>query len=140
MSKTSHTPTPKPIAVIFHNVNEYTTTAEASGSAATDMQLIGISLIIITNAKTFVSDIIKWHSKPAGDKSCMRFKFHFTTAQRKIKISQPQQTILDFGFHQKAKAASLADEFYTRFAAKKAEDSAQSEAINAELENGLTMQ
>ena len=35
------------------------------------MQLIDIGLIIITNAKRFGRNIRKWHSKPAGDKSCI---------------------------------------------------------------------
>ena len=72
----------KPIAIIFQNVNEYATMAEASGDAATDVQLIDIRLIIITNANIFVSDIRKWHSKPAEEKSLTNFKSHFTTAQR----------------------------------------------------------
>ena len=114
--------------------------AEASGAAATDMQLIDIGLIIITNVNIFGSNIRKWHSKPAGDKSWTSFKSHFTTAQRKIKISQPQQTIQDFGFHQQANAASLADEVYARIAAKQAVDTAQAETINAKLENALAIQ
>ena len=114
--------------------------AEASGAASKDMQLIDIGLIIITNANSFGSDIRKWHSKPAGDKSWTNLKSHFTTAQRKIKRSQPQQTIRYFGFHQQANAASLADEVYSRFTTKQDKDSALTEAINAELENRLTIQ
>ena len=113
--------------------------AKASGAAATDMQLTDIGLIIITNVNIFGSNIRKWHSKPAGYKSWTSFKSHFTTAKRKIKISQPQQTIQDFGFHQQANAASLADKVYARIAAKQAEDNAQAEEINAEIENGLAM-
>ena len=104
------------------------------------MQLINIGLIIITNANIFGSDIRKWHPKPAGDKSWMSFKYYFTTAQREIKIYQPQQTILDFGFNQQANAASLSEKVYARIAAKQAEDTAQAEAINAELNNGLDIQ
>ena len=130
----------KPIAIIFHNVNEYATMAEASGAAATDVQLIDIGLIIITNANIFGSDIRKWHSKPADEISWTNFKTHFTTAQRDIKRSQPQQTIRDFGFHPQANAVSLADEVYARITAKQAEDTAQAEAINAEIETGLAMQ
>ena len=92
--------------------------AEASGASATDMQQIYIGLIIITNANIFVSDIRKWHSKPAGEKSWTSFKSHFTTAQREIKISKPQQTIRDFGFHQEANATSLANEVYARIVEK----------------------
>ena len=78
-----------PINIIFHNVNEYATMAEASGAAETDMQLIDIGLIIITNANIFGSNIRKCHSKPAEEKARTNLKSHFTTAQRRIKRSQP---------------------------------------------------
>ena len=130
----------KPIAIISHKVNEYSTMAEASGAAAIDMQLIDIGLIIITNANIFGRNIIKRHSKPTRDKSSKNFKSHFTTGQRELKRSQPQQTIRDFGFRQQANAASLANEVYDRISAKQAEDTAQAEAINTKLENGISMQ
>ena len=114
--------------------------AQDSGAAPTYVQIIDIGLIIITNANIFGSNIRKWYSKPAEEKSLKNFKSHFTTAQHEIKRTQPQQKIGDFGFHQQANAARLTKKVYARIAAKQAEDTAQAEAINAKLENGLAMQ
>ena len=91
--------------------------AEASGATATDMQRINIGLIIITDANIFGSDIRKWHSKTAEEKSWTSFKSHFTTAQCEIKRPQTQQKIRYFGFHQQANTATLADEVYARIEA-----------------------
>ena len=130
----------KPLATIFHSINDFATMAEASGAPTTQAQLIDIGLINITNATIFASDIRKWHDKPANDKTWTNFKKFFTTAQRAIIRSQPQQTLAALGFHNQANAASIADEVIARIATQQAAEHARAEEIAEESAAAQQMQ
>jgi hypothetical protein len=94
---------------IFTQINNYASMAEAANVAETPAQLINIGLIIITRATIFASDIRKWHTRPAIDKTWPNFKDHFKNAQKAIKLSQPATTTDTLGYHNHANTATEID-------------------------------
>jgi hypothetical protein len=84
--------------------------AEAANVAETPAQLINIGLINITRATIFASDIRKWHTRPALEKTWPHFKDHFKNAQKAIKLSQPATTTDTLGYHEQVNAATEIDD------------------------------
>ena len=101
--------------------------AKAVESEETTTQLINSGLIMITQSTVFATDIRQWHELPLADKTWIRFKTHFKSAQRAIIRSQPSVTTDSLGYHEHANAASVAtvvDQVIDRFQAKQNANSA----------------
>ena len=130
----------KPIATIFHAINEYSTMAKASGAPSIPSQLINIGTITITNFSLFASDIRRWNEKTFPQKTWKSFKLHFSQAQKAIKKSHPHQSLSGISFHQSANATTIAVDIYSHITDQKIEEVARAEAITAERLSNQKMQ
>ena len=132
----------KPLANIFAAIARYADMANAAESEETTPQLINIGLIIITRPTVFATDIRQWHELPLADKTWIRFKTHFKSAQRAIIRSQPSVTTDSLGYHEQANAASVAtvvDQVIDRLQAQQNADSAITPDSAAEMLAGQQM-
>ena len=116
--------------------------ANAAESEETTPQIINIGLIIITRPTVFTTDIRQWHELPLSNKTWIRFKTHFKTAQRAIIRNQPAVTTGSLGYHEQANAASvttIVDQVIGRLQAQQNADSAIMPGSAAEILAGQQM-
>ena len=117
------------IATLFQSINDYAAMVESSGLT---IQLIDIGLITITNAQMFTGGICKWNGKADTYRIWKKFKAHFSTAQKWIKLSQPQHTVSNFGFHQKSNADYITDKVIQHIDIQQSKETTSADTIASE--------
>ena len=87
-----------PMILLYNAVEKLKTMSEAADIAYTEPQLLDISLTVIRNTRDFEKALGEWEALRANAKTWVKFKKHFTTAQKQLKAIRGP-TMQQDGYH-----------------------------------------
>ena len=87
-----------PMILLYNAVEKLKTMGEAADIAYTEPQLLDIALTVIRNTRDFEKALGEWEALRATAKTWVKFKKHFTTAQKQLKAIRGP-TMQQAGYH-----------------------------------------
>ena len=89
----------EPIETIYKAITDYGRMCTSAKVPSTDLQLIGVGLVIFNKSNLMTKFVTKWEKKDLALKTSATFKIHFSAAHRDIHSEASRATAGDFGHH-----------------------------------------
>ena len=89
----------EPIETIYKAITDYGRMCTSAKVPSTDLQLIGVGLVIFNKSNLMTKFVTKWDKKDLALKNLATFKLHFSAAHRGVCSEASSDTAGYFGHH-----------------------------------------
>ena len=89
----------EPIETIYKAITDYGSMCTSEKVPLTDLQFIGVGLVIFNKSNLMTKFVTKWEKKDLALKNLATFKIHFSAAHRDVRSEASSATAGDFGHH-----------------------------------------
>ena len=89
----------EPIETIYKAITDYGRMCTSEKVPSTDLQLIGVGLVIFNKSNLMTKFVTKWEKKDLALKTLATFKIHFSAAHCDVRDEASSATAGEFGHH-----------------------------------------